>query len=301
VSTSRIAPEADVTRPPILFGIDVPTAIGRTTDPAVAARTAERLGFDFVSANDHLLGDERRYEGWTLLAWLASATTRVRFVTRVLGVPYRHPVLVAKMAETLDRLSGGRLILGLGAGSGEDEYAAMRLETGGARERAQALEETVAIVRGLWSATPFTRRGERYQVVDAEMLPKPEHEIPIWLGTVGQRGLELIGRSADGWIPSLPNAAPDGAKAMMARIDAAAASAGRDPDRIARIYNLFVSFTEPSDDESISGSPAAVAERLVGFVRLGFTGFNFLLDGPDRDEQVQRVAQEVIPAVRAGV
>jgi alkanesulfonate monooxygenase SsuD/methylene tetrahydromethanopterin reductase-like flavin-dependent oxidoreductase (luciferase family) len=285
----------------ILFGIDVPTAIGDTGDPAEAARTAEHLGFDFVSANDHLLGDEPRYEGWTLLAWLASATTRVRLVTRVLGMPYRHPVLVAKMAETFDRLSGGRLILGLGAGSGEDEYAAMGLDTGGAPDRAQALEETVAIVRGLWSATPFTKRGERYQVVDAEMLPKPGHEIPIWLGTVGHRGLELIGRSADGWIPSLPNASPDRAEAMISRIDAAAAAAGRDPGGIARIYNLFVSFTEPPDVELISGSPAAIAERLIGFVRRGFTGFNFLLDGPGRDEQVHRLAEEVIPAVRAGV
>lgn len=289
-----------MTRSATLFGIDVPTRIGQTNDPAEAARTAERLGFDFVSVNDHVLGDEPRYEGWTLLSALAGATTRVRLATRVLGVPYRHPVGVAKMAETLDRLSDGRLILGLGAGSGENEYAAMGLETGGAPERAQALEEAVAIIRGLWSATPFTKRGERYQVVGAEMLPKPEHEIPIWIGTVGRRGLDLVGRSADGWIPSLANASPDRAAAMMARIDGAAASAGRDPDRIARIYNLFVSFSADPEDELISGPPAAIAERLIGFVRLGFTGFNFLVGGPDRDDQVQRLAEEVIPAVRAG-
>ena len=290
-----------MTRPAILFGVDVPTAIGATGDPAEAARTAERLGFDFVSANDHLLGDEPRFEGWTLVAWLASATTRVRLVTRVLGVPYRHPVLVAKMAETLDRLSDGRVILGLGAGSGEDEYAAMGLKTGGAPERAQALEEAVVILRGLWSATPFTNVGQRHQVVDAEMLPKPEHEIPIWIGTVGHRGLELIGRSAHGWIPSLANASPDRAAAMNARIDATAGAAGRDPGRIARIYNLFVSFTEKAGDDLVSGPPAAIAERLIGFIGLGFTGFNFLVGGPDRDDQVQRLAEEVIPAVRAGV
>jgi alkanesulfonate monooxygenase SsuD/methylene tetrahydromethanopterin reductase-like flavin-dependent oxidoreductase (luciferase family) len=176
----------------------------------------------------------------------------------------------------------------------------MGLETGGAPERAQALEETVAIIRGLWSATPFTKSGERYRLVEAEMLPKPEHDIPIWIGTVGRRGLELVGGSADGWIPSLGNVSPDRAEAMMARIDAAAAAAGRDPGRIVRIYNLFASFAEESDDKLVSGSPGAIAERLIGFVRLGFTGFNFLVGGPDRDDQVQRLAEEVIPAVRAG-
>ena len=289
-----------MTTRPILFGLDVPTRIGEVGDPAEAAREAERLGFDFVSVNDHLLGSGPRYEGWTLLAWLARATSRLRVASRVLGVPNRHPVLVAKMGETLDRLSGGRLILGLGAGSGEDEYAAMGLDAARARDRAQALDETVAIIRGLWSATPFTKRGDRYQVVDAEMLPKPGHEIPIWLGTVGQRGLELVGRSADGWIPSLPNASPDRAEAMIARIGAAAAAAGRNADEIARVYNIQVSFTPSPEAELVSGPPALVAERLIGFLRLGFTGFNFLVGGPDRNDQVARLAEEVIPAVRAG-
>ena len=286
----------------ILFGMDVPTLIGRSRDPAESARTAERLGFDFVSVNDHVLGGGPRYEGWTLLASLATSTDRVRLASRVLGVPYRHPALVAKMAETLDRLSGGRLILGLGAGSAEAEYAAMGLETGGAPERAQSLEEAVEIIRGLWSSTPFTKHGQRYQVAKAELLPKPEHEIPIWLGTVGRRGLDLVGRSGDGWIPSLAFAPPERVPAMMARIQAAAEGAGRDPDRIALIYNLVVSFTAAPEAELVSGLPAAVAEGLIEFVRLGFTGFNFILekaDDPDESEQVERLAREVIPVVRA--
>src|SRR5919198_4932249 len=98
----------------LLLGLDIPAA-GALDDPAGVAADAEALGFDFISNNDHVLGNDPRYEGWTLLAWLAAATSRVRVVSRVLGVPYRNPALVAKMAESLDRLSGGRLVLGLGA------------------------------------------------------------------------------------------------------------------------------------------------------------------------------------------
>jgi alkanesulfonate monooxygenase SsuD/methylene tetrahydromethanopterin reductase-like flavin-dependent oxidoreductase (luciferase family) len=289
-----------MTSRPILFGLDVPTRIGEVSDPAEAAREAERLGFDFVSVNDHLLGSGPRYEGWTLLAWLARATSRLRVASRVLGVPYRHPVQVAKMAETLDRLSNGRLILGLGAGSGEAEYVAMGLGAGGIRERVQGLEEAVALIRGLWTSSAFTHDGERYRVVDAELEPKPGHHIPVWLGAVGPRGLDLVGRSADGWIPSLGTVQPDRAAGMIARIRAAAAAAGRNADEIARVYNIEVSFTAPPEAELVSGPPAAVAERLIGFLRLGFTGFNFLVDGPDRNDQVARLAEEVIPAVRAG-
>jgi probable F420-dependent oxidoreductase len=288
-----------VTGPAILFGVDVPTAIGAVADPVAAAQTAEALGFDFVSSNDHVLGEGPRYESWTLLTRLAAATSRVRLAARVLGVPYRHPVVVAKMAETFDRLSDGRLILGLGSGSGEDEYEAMGLEPGDARARFAGLEDAIAVIRGLWTTTPFTYPGSRYRVEEATLDPKPAHEIPIWLGTSGPRGLDLVGRSADGWIPSIGNVSPDRVPAMIDRIRAAAASTGRDPDRIALIYNVVVSFSEPASDDVVSGTSEAIAERLIDFLRLGFTGFNFLVFDADREAQVERLAREVVPAVRA--
>jgi alkanesulfonate monooxygenase SsuD/methylene tetrahydromethanopterin reductase-like flavin-dependent oxidoreductase (luciferase family) len=285
-------------RQPLVFGIDIPTAIGVVADPVVAAQTAEALGFDFVSSNDHLLGEGPRYETWTLLTRLAAATSRVRLAARVLGVHYRHPVLVAKMAETFDRLSDGRLILGLGSGSGKDEYEAMGIETGDARARFAGLEEAIAVIHGLWTTTPFTYPGNRYRVEGATLDPKPAHEIPIWLGTAGPRGLDLLGRSSDGWIPSLGNVSPDRVPAMIDRIRTAAASTGRDPDRIALIYNVVVSFSEPASDV-VGGTSEAIAERLIGFLRLGFTGFNFLAFDADREAQVERLAREVVPAVRA--
>jgi alkanesulfonate monooxygenase SsuD/methylene tetrahydromethanopterin reductase-like flavin-dependent oxidoreductase (luciferase family) len=143
--------------PNIIFGMDVPAELA-VGDPVENARRAEALGFEFISTNDHVLGTAPRNEGWTLLTWLAQSTTRIRIASRVLGVPYRQPVLLAKMAETLDRLSGGRLILGLGAGSGEREFTAMGLPDATVRSRVDALEEAIDIVTSLWRRHRATAR-----------------------------------------------------------------------------------------------------------------------------------------------
>ena len=284
---------------PLLVGLDLPTAVGDVADPVEAARTAESLGFDFVSSNDHLLGPDPRYEAWTLLSHVAAATTTLRFATRVLGVPYRHPVLTAKMAETFDRLTHGRLILGLGAGSGEAEFAAMGLDPGEPRARVDALAEAISIIRGAWAETPFSYGGEQFQVDEASLMPKPDHEIPIWLGAVGPRGLELVGRMADGWVPSPHFAPPDRVPRMVARIREAADSAGRDAGALSLIYNVPVTLAGPGDDEVVGGSPDDIARRLLAYVSLGFTGFNLIVIGTDRAWQVERLGREVLPALRA--
>ena len=112
-------------------------------DPVRDAATAERLGFDFVSTSDHPRGTDPTYEVWTMLSWIAASTSTVRIATRVLGVPYRSPAMVAKMAETFDRLSGGRLILGLGGGYSDDEFRAFGLRVPTAREKVDGLAEAI--------------------------------------------------------------------------------------------------------------------------------------------------------------
>lgn len=283
----------------IIFGVDVPAELA-AGDPAANAHRAEALGFDFVSSNDHVLGPEARNEGWTLLTWLARSTSRIRIASRVLGVPYRQPVLLAKMAETLNRLSGNRLILGLGAGSGEQEYQAMGLPESTLRSRVDALDEAVGIISSLWEQPGVTHEGDAYVVRNARIEPRPDHRIPIWLGTAGPRGLVMVGKRADGWIPSMPYAPPDRAPQMIDRIVAAAMAAGRDPTRIQRIYNIQISLIDGVDAD-VAGPPALVADRLVEFVGMGFTGFNFQPVGPDRDVQIESIANHVIPAVRDAV
>jgi alkanesulfonate monooxygenase SsuD/methylene tetrahydromethanopterin reductase-like flavin-dependent oxidoreductase (luciferase family) len=287
----------------LLFGVNLSTSAAPGADPERDGKAAERLGFDFVSASDHPSGTHPTYETWTMLAWVAAATSRIRIATRVLGVPYRPPAMVAKMAETLDRLSGGRLILGLGGGYSDEEFRAFGLTVPSPRDKVDGLAEAIDIARGLWSQRRFTYDGRLYRTDAAELEPKPDRHIPIWLGTFGHRSLALTGRLADGWIPSLGFAPPDRAVVMRERVLAAARDAGRDPDQITCAYNLEIRVDDrPDTTPSVVAGPAeAVAERLVGFVKLGFTAMNFLPIGPGKDEQVERLAREVVPAVRAAV
>lgn len=283
----------------VLFGLDVPTAAGPGSDPVAEAIAAEAAGFDFVSASDHPCGSSPSYEVWTMLSWIAARTSRIRVATRVLGVPYRHPAIVAKMAETLDRLSDGRLILGLGGGASDDEFRAFGLGVPSPRDKVDGLEDAVRITRGLWSQPAFSFRGRRYHTDAAELAPKPARPIPIWLGTFGNRALELTGRLADGWIPSLGFAPPERIPTMRERIVAGARAAGRDPAEITCVYNVEVRVDERAEQRAgvVTGPAAAVTEQLAGFLSLGFTALNLKPSGPDRSEQVERLAREVMPAL----
>lgn len=285
----------------LLFGLSVSPSAAGGADPISDGRRAEELGFDFISTSDHPCGADPTYEVWTMLSWIAAATSRIRIATRVLGVPYRPPAMVAKMAETLNRLSGGRLILGLGGGYSDDEFRSFGLRVSTPRDKVDGLEEAIHIIRGLWSRPDFTFDGRLYHTDHANLEPKPERPIPIWLGTLGNRALELTGRLADGWIPSYGFAPPGRASVMRERVLAAARSADRDPADITCAYHLLVHLGDQADPGPgvIAGSAEAVAERLTGFVGLGFTAMSFAPVGPDPREQAERLAGEVIPAVRA--
>jgi probable F420-dependent oxidoreductase len=284
-----------------LFGLGISTSAAPGADPVADARRAEQLGFDFVSASDHLHGEQPTFEPWTMLSWIAAATSRVRVATRVLAVPYRQPAVVAKMAESLDRLSGGRLILGLGGGALDEEFRAFGLGVRSPRDKVDGLEEAVRVIRGLWSQPTFTFHGRLYRADGAELEPKPDHRIPVWLGTYGRRALALTGRLADGWIPSLGYAPPEQVTVMRERVLAAARQAGRDPGEITCAYNLEVRVDEHAGARPsvVSGPPDAVTERLLGLLELGFTALNLIPAGPGKDDQTERLARDVLPALRA--
>jgi probable F420-dependent oxidoreductase len=285
----------------LLFGLNVPPSTAPGSDPVAYAKRAEELGFDFVSTNDHLHGKEPRYETWTMLSWIAAATSRIRVATRVLAVPYRSPAVVAKMAETLDRLSGGRLILGLGGGYSDEEFRAFGLGLRSPRDKVDGLEEAVEIIRGLWSEPTFTYEGRLYRTEAAEVQPKPGRRIPIWLGTYGPRALALTGRVADGWIPTLELAPPERVTVMRDRVLAAAREAGRKQEDITCVYNIDIRVDDRADEPPsvVAGPAEVVADRLRGFLGLGFTAINLCPVGPGLGGQAERLAGEVIPALRA--
>ncbi|MEV4391693.1 LLM class flavin-dependent oxidoreductase [Nonomuraea sp. NPDC049607] len=276
-----------------MFGLGISTSAGPGADPVGDARAAEELGFDFVSASDHPCGSEPTYELWTMLTWVAAATSRIRVATRVLGVPYRPPAMVAKMAETLHRLSGGRLILGLGGGYSDEEFRAFGLGVPTPREKVDGMVEAIHVIRGLWSESHFTYEGSRYHTDRATIEPKPLSPIPIWLGTYGPRALDATGRLADGWIPSLGFAPPERAVPMRERV----LSAGRP---VECVYNVAFRIGAAAEgDGMVAGSASEVTGRLAEFVAMGFTSMNFTPVGPDPRAQAERLAGEVLPALRA--
>lgn len=279
---------------PVLFGLDLTASATPGADPVQRAQAAERLGFDFVSAPDHPCGSAPTYETWTMLTWIAASTSRIAVATRVLAVPMRNPPLVAKMAESLDRLSGGRLILGLGGGYADAEFRAFGLPVPAAREKVDGLEDAVRIARRLWTDRAVSHPGRVYRTDHADVEPKPAHRIPVWLGTFGPRALAVTGRLADGWIPSLGSAPRDQLTAMRARVLAAATDAGRRPAEITCALNLRIA-TDRAADADVTGTPGAIADQLTDLVHQGFTAFNLQLADPG---ELEVAAAEILPAVR---
>jgi alkanesulfonate monooxygenase SsuD/methylene tetrahydromethanopterin reductase-like flavin-dependent oxidoreductase (luciferase family) len=181
-------------------------AVPDATEPETTMQTivaADRSGLDLVGIQDHPY--QRRFlDTWTLLSYAAGGTERVRLLPDVINLPLRLPTLLAKSAASLDLLSGGRVELGIGAGSFWEAIEAMggtRLTPG---ESVDALEEAIAILRAFWSGErSVSFEGEHYRVAGAKPGPPPAHPIGIWVGAYGPRMLGLTGRLGDGWIPSL--------------------------------------------------------------------------------------------------
>ena len=284
------------------FGVNIHTAIQPGVDPVTEALHAEQLGFDVVTLHgDALHGNNPSFELWTLLCWVAAHTTSIRVAPVVLALPHRHPAVLAKMAETLDRLSVGRLLLVLGAGGPMNElaYRALGLAQRSPREKVEALEEAIDLLRSLWSTSDFSYAGEHFRTEGATIEPKPGHPIPIWLGVFGDRMLDLVGRKADGWLPTYQFLEPEQAYQKVERIRAVAEHAGRNPDEITFGYNVPILVEEGAVTNRwrIAGSERSVAGQLATIAWHGFTFFNMWPVG-EASVQRERLARDVLPAVR---
>src|ERR1700761_7772544 len=221
----------------LICGLNLSSSAGPGADPVGLAREAEGFGFDFVSAADHPCGRDPSYETATLLTWIAAHTSRIKIASRVLAVPFRRPAMVAKLAASLDLLSGGRFILGLGAGYSDEEIAAVGGPALSPAEKIDGLAEAIQIIRAAWTQSGYTQPGRQHSALDLEMEPRPAQPIPIWLGTFGPRALAVTGRLADGWIPSLGYRPVEEFTVMRRRIDVAAEAVGRRPEGIRSILN----------------------------------------------------------------
>jgi alkanesulfonate monooxygenase SsuD/methylene tetrahydromethanopterin reductase-like flavin-dependent oxidoreductase (luciferase family) len=281
----------------LLFGAFLPPDAGRAEAVLALARTVEDLGLDLLGFQDHPY-QPGFLDSWTLLSFVAARTTRVRLLPDVANLPLRPPAVLARSAAALDILSGGRLELGLGAGYFLDAIAAMGGPRRSAAENVDALEEAIAVIRGLWTPGPPVRfSGRYYRLEGAEPGPAPAHPIGIWVGAYKRRMLELTGRVADGWVPSTGYAAPEDLGRMTRVLDGAAEGAGRDPALVRRAFNISGRFGGRGGG-FLHGTPAVWAEQLTGLVlEHGMSAF-LLGPGGDAAGDLRRFAEEVAPAVR---
>jgi alkanesulfonate monooxygenase SsuD/methylene tetrahydromethanopterin reductase-like flavin-dependent oxidoreductase (luciferase family) len=261
------------------------------------AQLADEAGLDLVGIQDHPY-QWRFHDTWTLIAYLAGQTSRVRFFPDVANLPLRPPAVLAKAAASLDVLTGGRVELGLGAGSFWDAVAAMGGPRRTPREAFEATEEAIDVIRLVWSGERGVRyEGRHYRVSGLHTGPKPAHGIGIWVGASGPRMLDLIGRKADGWVPSAGWAPPDELPRSIDAIETAAAGAGRDPASIRRIHNLGGSIG-PATGAAFVGPVGYWVEELVRIAGIGMDGLVFWPNGDDPVGQAETFAHEVVPAVR---
>lgn len=259
-------------------------------DPGAAttlAEAADTAGLDLLSVPDHPYRPDL-LDAWTVLSVLAARTERVRVFPNVANLPLRPPAVLARSAASLDLLSGGRAELALGAGAYWDDIAAQ----GGPRytpgEAFDALTEAIEVVRALWTpGPPASVPGAHHRLAGAPPGPFPAHRMELWLGALGPRTLRLIGRSADGWLPSMTRVPPERLPAANALIDEAARKAGRSPAEIRRLYNL------PGIP---SGSTGEWADQLA---ELALThGMSAFLLSADSADAIRLFAREVAPRVR---
>ncbi len=271
---------------PLLFGTFITPTSTTPTVPVELAMLSESLGFDLVTFQDHPY-QPGFLDTWTLMVWVAARTSTIHVSANVLNLPLRPPAVVARAAASLDLLSGGRFELGLGAGAFWDAIEAMGGRRLTAGQGVDALSEAIDVIRGIWDAderAPLRVSGEYYSVNGAKRGPSAVHDIPIWLGALKPRMLRLIGRKADGWLPSLAYLKPGDFAAGNATIDGAATDAGRDPREIRRLVNI-------GPDVGVEELFDLAVEQGVGTVILA----------SDDPVVLQRFAEETIPDLRERV
>jgi alkanesulfonate monooxygenase SsuD/methylene tetrahydromethanopterin reductase-like flavin-dependent oxidoreductase (luciferase family) len=265
------------------IGVTVPLAYGDVADhraPTFAetlafARQAERLELDSVWVYDHLLfrfppePEEGLHEAWTTLTALGATVPRVELGALVMCTSFRNAGLLAKMAATLDDLTGGRLILGVGCGWHEPEYAAFGYPFDHLVGR---FEEDLEVIHALLRGETVTRDGRWSRYADARLLPPPARVPPILVAAKGERMLRLTARWADAWNTAWFGAVDEVTRRRLADLDAACASVGRDPSTIRRTVGLRVRDPgQPVDNgKSTDAGVDGLADLFDAYADLGF-------------------------------
>jgi F420-dependent oxidoreductase-like protein len=280
-------------------------------------RRVEALGYDSLWTSDHFIGDERDldapyFEGWQLLPAWGALTEHIRIGMLVSGNTYRNPAVLAKMVATLDHITGGRAILGLGAAWYEREHRAYGIPFDTRAVRLAKLSEAAAIVRAFLTQSRTTFTGRHYQLADAPFAPKPlQAHLPLMIGGGGERKtLQIAAKYADLWNGF---GTPETIAHKLAVLRNHCAAVGRDPDAILPTVSLGLvvrdnpaavqarigEIDEVNHGDGVwlgpSGDVEDVAQGLAAYCRVGVRGFIVDMPSPFDEETLSRLAVEVRP------
>jgi probable F420-dependent oxidoreductase len=288
---------------PLRVGIQLPETERdvRWPEYLAMAKAADEGGFDSIWLGDHLLyraadgaAERGPWEVWTMLAALAAVTERVTIGPLVACTAFHPPGLIAKMAAAVDEISGGRLVLGLGAGWNESEFRAFGLPYD---HRVSRFGEAFQIIRSLMAGERITLEGEYHQAEDVVLLPPPSRRVPIMIGSNGERMLGLTLGHADSWNTWFDDYGntPDGFTQLNERISEAARRAGRDPAEVDRSACVAVALDDSGerdpdpDAPPIGGSDEVIAAHLRDLAAAG-ADEAILVVSPITEASVRRLA-----------
>lgn len=307
---------------PVRFGVTLPQIKRSWAEARDAAVEFDRLGFDSVWVCDHLYGVPMPnlpiLEAWTELAAVAAVTERVGLGTLVTPPFFRNPAVLAKQIATIDQISNGRAIAGLGTGWFEAEFKGYGLPFPPVRERLRAVEETIEILRLLWSEERVDYEGRVFRLKDAYCEPKPVRRPPILVGGGGEKVLlRIAAKHADIWnnMAATQTELPRKIDVLRERC----AEVGRDPasieisqqcmivvaatedearEALAKANKIYGGHMGPGGDDGLWGTPATLVERLRRRVDLGCTLFVIEFFGRDTRVPAKLFAERVMPAFR---
>ena len=301
------------------LGVFLPVS-GRAAGPEVlreAASSAEAQGFDaawsaervvqpgridtpypYAEGDEFIVPPDRPFlDALTCLAFLAGCTARIKLGVSVTVLPYHHPLRLARVAVTLDRLSRSRFLFGVGVGWMREEFDALGVPFA---ERGRISDEQIEVFRLLWSEPRAAYQGRHYRFQDVALEPKAP--LPIWVGGEGRAARRRAGRLGDWWFPYFVRIAPEELARLHQEVRGFAAEAGRDPDRVRLAACAQVEVTErdvPQEPDRLRGSPAQLVEAIERWRRAGVEhlALQFMVPRwPERREQIARFAEAVIGA-----
>ena len=259
------------------------------------ALSAEAAGIDSLWVYDHFYYDpedgqpiEGQHEAWTLLSAVAAVTERVELGALVLCSGFREPSLVAKMAASLDEISGGRLILGVGAGWHDPEYDSFGFPKD---HRVDRFEEALQVIVPMLDGEHVTFEGTYHRVHDAFLTPAPERRIPVLIACEGPRMLGLTARYAQAWNTAWYGLPDERLRAQFAAMDSASIAVGRDPSELDKTVGVTVRDPEMPDDgedPALDGSVEDIARAFDEYETLG-TGHLMCALVPSNEASLQRV------------